>query len=204
VVASDDPNGSGTYGVRRYAGVSQSNNQHGTISSGNAPGCSFPSNESNYVNDYNLLPPADVYGNNLTGYNSVTTDANGNVVISSTANSGTPLTGNNLIFHYAARNAADNAAQQARSNATIPATIFGVGLGGTSLAPPGYDFMQRITNDPNPDLYNSPALYPACSSEPTCQHWTSQPQGTFIFSSSPTQLNRVFLTMASQILRLSH
>ncbi len=96
------------------------------------------------------------------------------------------------------------AAQQARSNATIPATIFGVGLGGTSLAPPGYDFMQRITNDPNGDLYNSPALYPACSQVTTCQHWPSQPQGTFIFSSSPTQLNSVFLTMASQILRLSH
>lgn len=204
VVASDDPNGSGTYGVRYYAGVSQSNDGHGTISSTNAPGCSFPSNEPNYVNDFQLLPPADIYGNNLTGYNSLTTNASGDIVLSSTANSGTPLTGNNLIFHYAARNAADNAAQQARSNASIPATIFGVGLGGTSLAPPGYDFMQRIANDPNPDLYNSPALYPACSAEPTCQHWTSQPQGTFIFSSSPTELNRVFLTMASQILRLSH
>jgi Flp pilus assembly protein TadG len=205
VVASDDPSSSGTYGVRTYQGFSQSNTNHGTISSTNAPGCSFPSNESNWVNDYRHLPTSDVWGNSLVenSYNSITTDATG-IVLNGTADNGTPLSGNNLIFHYAARNAADEAAQTMRTNATIPATIFGVGLGGTSQAPPGYDFMQRITNDPNPDNYNSPALYPACSAEPTCANWPSQPQGTFIFSSSPTQLNSVFLTMASQILRLSH
>jgi Flp pilus assembly protein TadG len=205
VVASDDPNSSGTYGVRTYEGFSQSNNNHGTISSSNAPGCSFPSNESNWVNDYQHLPTSDVWGNSLVenSYNAITTDSTG-IVLNSVADNGTPLSGNNLIFHYAARNAADESAQQARSNGTIPATIFGVGLGGTSQAPPGYDFMQRITNDPNADVYNNPALYPVCSSEPTCANWPSQPQGTFIFSSSPTQLNSVFLTMASQILRLSH
>jgi Flp pilus assembly protein TadG len=205
VVASDDPSSSGTYGVRTYEGFSQGNVNHGTISAANAPGCSFPGNEPGWVNDFRHLPTTDVYGNSLVenSYNAIATDATG-IIVSGTANPGTPLTGNNLIFHYAARNAADEAAQTARSNANIPATIFGVGLGGTSQAPPGYDFMQRITNDPNPDLYNSPALYPACSSEATCQHWTNQPQGVFIFSSSPTQLNQVFLTMASQILRLSH
>ncbi len=205
VVASDDPTGSGSYGVRRYQGVSQSNTNHGTISSASAPGCSFPFNESNYVNDFQLLPPKDAWGNNLVNnsYNPLTTDANGNVVLSATANNGTSLSGNNLIFHLAARNAADSAANQARTNATLPVTIFGVGLGGTSKAPPGYDFMQRITNDPNGDLYNSPALYPACSQETTCAHFPSQPQGAFIFSSDPTQLGQVFLAMASQILRLS-
>ena len=77
------------------------------------------------------------------------------------------------------------------------------GLGGTSNAPPGYDFMQRIANDPNADLYNSPPLYPACAAEPSCAHYASQPQGVFIFSSNPTQLGQVFVTMASQILRLA-
>jgi hypothetical protein len=205
VIRSDDPNSHGTYALNKFMGTSQSSAGQGSII-GSAPGCAFASNQTNYTNDFQLLPPADIYGNSLVenSYNSLTTDGNGNIVLSSTADTGSPLTGNNLIFHYAARNAADSAAQTARSNATIPATIFGVGLGGTSVAPPGYDFMQRITNDPNPDLYNSPALYPACSTETTCQHWTNQPQGTFIFSSSPTELNRVFLTMASQILRLSH
>jgi Flp pilus assembly protein TadG len=206
VVASDDPTGAGTYGVRQYQGYSQGNDNHGTLTSGEAPGCSFPSNESNYVNDFQLLPPQDAWGNSLVenSYNALSTDGNGNVILSGTANSGTALTGNNLIFHYAARNAADEAAQTARSNATIPATIFGVGLGGTSLAPPGYDFMQRITNDPNADLYNNPPLYPACSTETTCASWPSQPQGTFIFSTSPSQLSDVFLQMSSQILRLAH
>lgn len=205
VIASDDPTGTGSYGVRQYQGFSQSNTNHGTLTSGEAPGCSFPSNEENYVNDFQHLPTTDAWGNSLVenSYNPLTTDSTG-IVLSNQASDGSSLSGNNLIFHYAARNAADEAAQQARSNATIPATIFGVGLGGTSLAPPGYDFMQRITNDPNGDLYNSPALYPACSQVATCQHWSSQPQGTFIFSSDPTQLNSVFLTMASQILRLSH
>ena len=204
-VRSDDPPNHGSYGVNTYAGVSQSNPNQGVISSAAAPGCSFPSNASNYVNDYQSLPPVDVFGNNTVNnsYNPITTNGNGNIVLNGTADTGTPLTGNNLILHYAARNAADSAAYNARSNGTIAATIFGVGLGGTSQAPPGYDFMQRITNDPNGDLFNNPALYSPCSQVATCAHWATQPQGVFIFSSSPTSLQQVFLQMASQILRLS-
>ncbi len=204
VIASDDPPGSGSYGVRKYQGVSQSNSNHGTISIANAPGCSFPGNESNYVNDFRHLPTADVWGNALVNnaYNPLTTDATG-IVLNGTADNGTPLSGNNLTFHLAARNAADSAANQARTNPTIAATVFGIGLGGTSVAPPGYDFMQRITNDPNGDLYNTPPLYSACSTEPLCTTTKSQPQGVFIFSSDPTKLQQAFLAMASQILRLA-
>ena len=214
VVAADDPSNSGSYGVRRYEGFSQSNTNHGTISSTNAPGCEFTNGlpivpglggEENYVDAFQLLPSRDIWGNNLVNnsYNSLTTDANGNVVLGSNPNTFTAMTGNNLIFHLAARNAADSAAFQARSNATLPVTIFGVGLGGTSQAPPGYDFMQRITNDPNGDLYNTPALYLPCAQESTCTTVSTQPQGKFIFSSNPSQLQQVFITMASQILRLS-
>ena len=124
-------------------------------------------------------------------------------MLTATADDGIPLSGNNLTFHLVARNAADNAAYQARTNGTLAATIFGIGLGGTSQAPPGYDFMQRITNDPNADLYNSPALYPACNMEPLCVTHNDQPQGVFIFSSDPTKLQQAFLEMASQILRLA-
>jgi Flp pilus assembly protein TadG len=213
-IAADDPNSTGSYGVRNYAGVSQSNTNHGTISSGNAPNCEFTNGatiapgkggEENYVDDFQTLPPTDIWGNNLinNSYNPVTTNAQGNVVLTSNPDNGNPLSGNNLTFHLVARNAADSAAYNARTNGTIAATIFGVGLGGTSQAPPGYDFMQRLTNDPNGDLYNSPALYLPCSQEPTCTTHSTQPQGTFIFATTPTQLPQVFLRMASQILRLS-
>ncbi len=214
VVAADDPSGSGSYGIRQYEGYSQSNTNHGTLTSTEAVGCEFTNGasiapgkggEENYVDDVQLLPPTDVWGNNLVNnsYNPLTTDPNGNVILSSNPDTGIALNGNNLIFHLAARNAADSAAAQARTNASIPVTIFGVGLGGTSQAPPGYDFMQRITNDPNGDLYNSPALYPPCSQEATCANFPNQPQGTFIFSSNPTELQDVFIRMAGQILRLS-
>ena len=205
VIASDDPASHGSYGVRNYKGTSQGSTGHGTISGGDAPGCAFPASEPSYVQDFQKLPPTDAWGNATVNnsYNPLTTDANGNIVLTAIADNGTPLSGNNLTFHLAARNAADSAAFQARSNATLSATIFGIGLGGTSVAPPGYDFMQRITNDPNGDLYNSPALYSACSAEPLCVTHTNQPQGVFIFSSDPTKLQQAFLEMASQILRLA-
>ena len=169
VIASDDPTGAGTYGVRMYKGTSQGFHRPRHHQQRQRSRVFFPGNESNYVNDFQRLPPTDVWGNSTVdnSYNPLTTDGSGNIVLSSTANSGTALTGNNLIFHLAARNAAASAAFRARGNATIPATIFGIGLGGTSQAPPGYDFMQRITNDPNGDLYNSPALYPPCNTVST-------------------------------------
>jgi hypothetical protein len=161
-----------------------------------------------FVKDFQKLPPTDVWGNNLVNnaYNPVTTDGSGNVVLNGTAQYNgvaTPMTGNNLTFHYVARNAADSAAFNARTNATIPAFVFGVGLGGTTANPPGYDFMQRLTNDPNGDLFNKPPLYGACSTELLCTTHSDQPQGAFIFSSTPSQLQEVFLRMASMILRLS-
>ena len=63
--------------------------------------------------------------------------------------------------------------------------------------------MQRIANDPNGDNYNSPPLYSACSQETNCATSSSQPQGTFIFSSSPSQLAQAFLSISSEVLRLS-
>ena len=82
VIASDDPTGSGSYGVRMYKGTSQGSTGHGTISSGNAPGCSFPGIESNYVNDFRKLPPTDAWGNATVdnSYNPLTFDGSGNIV----------------------------------------------------------------------------------------------------------------------------
>ncbi len=171
-----------------------------------APGCNFDSNETptSAPSDLAWFPATDVYGNQLnpTGaYLSVTT-------------SGTHIANNGYTnFHNAAQNAADNAAYQVRNGfgllspnvgTTLQAYVYAVGLGGTVGTPPDYILMQRMTNDPNGDNYNNPALYSACSAEGTCVHYSSQPVGAFIFSSSPSVWSSAFLQISSQILRLSH
>jgi hypothetical protein len=60
-----------------------------------------------------------------------------------------------------------------------------------------------MANDPNGDLFNTPALYPDCASAVNCSTSTSEPSGTFIFSSNPTQLSQAFLKISAMILRLS-
>jgi hypothetical protein len=60
-----------------------------------------------------------------------------------------------------------------------------------------------MANDPNGDTFNNPAVYPACSTEPTCINYPSQPEGQFIYSPTAAQLGQAFLAISSQILRLS-
>jgi len=145
--------------------------------------------------DLAWYPATDVYGNQLNpssgAYQSVT--MNGSHV----SNSGW------TNYHAAVLNATDNAAYQARTNGTIPTYIFTIGLGGNATNPPDYILLQRMANDPSGDNYNSPALYGACSQEATCVNYSSQPQGTFIFSSNSSQLSQAFLQLSSQVLRLS-
>jgi hypothetical protein len=63
--------------------------------------------------------------------------------------------------------------------------------------------MQRMANDPNGDNYNSPPLYSACAHETNCTTYSGQPQGTFIFSANTSSLSQAFLSISSQVLRLS-
>jgi hypothetical protein len=63
--------------------------------------------------------------------------------------------------------------------------------------------MQRLANDPNGDNYNSPPLYQACAHETNCATFSGEPQGNFIFSASPASLAQAFLSISSQVLRLS-
>jgi Flp pilus assembly protein TadG len=175
-------------------------------SNSTAPGCNFDSNQypTSAPADFAWYPATDVYGNQLNP-----TGAYLSVTMSGThvANSGY------TNFHNAAQNAADNAAYQVRNGfgllspnvgTTLQAYIYAVGLGGTVGTPPDYILMQRMTNDASGDNYNSPALYSACSAEATCVHYSSQPQGSFIFSSTPSVWAQAFLQISSQILRLSH
>jgi Flp pilus assembly protein TadG len=161
-----------------------------------ALGCNFTS----YSHDFNWLPGQDVFGNQVApsneylplaltgGYNDVT----------GAPNTDWPHT------HAAALNATDNSAYNVRANPTLPAYVFVIGLGGNSGSQPDPILLQRMANDPNGDQLNNPPLYPACSTEPSCISYPSQPQGTFFFAPTPAQLGQAFLAISSQILRLSH
>ena len=194
-VGSDDP---GTTGYSlSYQPWSTTQTNSGTWLSGTA--CAFDSshNPNNTTPDFAWFPTTDVYGNYLkppsNPYKSINMTADGKHVKSGAWSN----------YHNAAFNAADYAAYQARSNATIPAYFFGIGLGGNGSNPPDYILMQRMANDPNGDNYNSPVKYLPCAQEATCVNYPNQPQGTFIFSANSASLSQAFLAISSQVLRLS-
>jgi Flp pilus assembly protein TadG len=167
-------------------------------------GCVFTNSEQNY-SDFTWLPSQDVFGNQVAPANEyqslALTSVNGvsvNNITGTNANTDWPLT------HAAALNATDNSAYNIRTNANLPAYVFVIGLGGNNGNPPDPILLQRMANDPNADQFNSPAVFPACSTEPTCVSYASQPQGQFIYSPTAAQLGQAFLAISSQILRLSH
>ncbi len=165
-----------------------------------ALGCNFNS----YANDFNWLPGQDVFGNQVAPPNEYQALALTNIGgVNANNLTGIPNT-DWPHTHAAALNATDNSAYNVRTNATLPAYVFVIGLGGNSGNPPDPVLLQRMANDPNPDQFNSPAAYPVCASEPTCITYPSQPQGQFIYSPTPAQLAQAFLSISSQILRLSH
>jgi len=126
------------------------------------------------------------------------------------------MTGSHVVsnswsaFHAGVLNATDNAAYNARNNygqassvGIGPVTVFTIALGGNTGDQPDPILLQRMANDPNGDTFNSPPMFSACSSEPTCITYSSQPQGLLIYSSNRYQLSQAFQTISSQILRLS-
>jgi Flp pilus assembly protein TadG len=188
-VGSGDSITSARWGVRRFWATSTASTYNrGTYTTSQAPGCSFSvSGESTFQNDIAWLPEQDAFGNNLTGYRTpIRRNSDGRIRVDDTE-----------TILNASFNASDDAASRARTNGTIPAYVFVVGLGGTSGAPPNYQLLQRMANDPNPDLFNTPALYSAVANQP------NQFVGTFIFSSDPSELSQAFLKISAMILRLS-
>jgi Flp pilus assembly protein TadG len=195
-VAADDP-ASGTqmylmYPYQAADGFTTVN----YLSSTRTRNCSMNNNHQPFPPPADLawFPATDVWGNSLDpAYGYLPVSHTGNYVVSN----------NYTSYHNAALNATDHAAYRARTNSTIPAHFFAIGLGGTSSSPPDYVLLQRLANDPNPDNYNTPARYPACASSPNCATYSDQPQGTFIFSASAGSLSQAFLKISSEVLRLS-
>jgi Mg-chelatase subunit ChlD len=198
-VYADDPGAGNKFRLMmNYWTTTTYNNFNSTsyLTSTTAPGCAFDGGQvvTPPPPDIAWFPLTDVWGNQLNpsyGYLSVTL-SNGKVA----ANSYT-------TYRHAVFNATDYAAYQARSNTSLPVFFFGIGLGGTSSNPPDYVLMQRMANDPNGDNYNNPPLYAPCAQEANCATFSGQPQGTFIFSASPSSLSQAFLSISSQVLRLS-
>jgi Flp pilus assembly protein TadG len=182
-----------------------------TTSNGATAGCQFPvlsrgvySPNSSSYSDFNWLPSQDVFGNQIAPSNEYQnlslTNSNGVSYLNLTGTISTDWPNT----HAAALNATDNSAYNIRSNGTLPAYVFTIGLGGNHGNPPDPILLQRMANDPNGDQFNNPAVYPACNTEPSCISYASQPQGVFIYAPTAAQLGQAFLAISSQILRLSH
>jgi len=175
-----------------------------------ASGCAFSGVITHSLTDIGptahngWLPLTDVYGNSLypaTNPFLTVTLTSGKLSMPSGVN----LNAAWQNFHNAALNATDNAAYRARTNGTLPATMFVIGLGGNTGGGPPVDhtLLARIANDPAGDAFNTPPAYTSCATTVNCVNYPSQPQGTYIYSVDKNELRSAFLRLSSQILRLS-
>jgi hypothetical protein len=123
------------------------------------------------------MPTTDTYGNSTNGTGTIS-PAYAAVNLNSI---------NALNITAAGENALDDAANQIRSNAAIPARIFVIGLGNNPGAYlPDPVLMPRIANDPTSASYNS-----------------NQPAGQYIYAPSTAQLQTAFTSIAAQVLSLA-
>lgn len=198
---TDPTGGTGIQALYSPTQTTDSSSRSNSVYLPNANGCQFDGAlTSMYGTDLNWLPGHDVFGNQVAPTNEYLP-----LVLTSGFNNLTGTANTDWKYaHAAALNATDNAAYNVRNNATLPAYVFVIGLGGNDGNPPDPILLQRLANDSSPDQYNDPAAYPACSTEPTCITYPNQPQGQFIYSPTAAQLGQAFLAISSQILRLSH
>jgi Flp pilus assembly protein TadG len=196
IISRDPSQGPGWFVAYQYYTSTKFNN---TANVSNSTGCTFASNHG-VTSDFAYWPDTDIYGNQLS-------PSNHSVYKTPVTTSGGHIISNDwTTFHDGALNAADDAAYSARTNATIPAYVYAIGLGGNTSGgsdAPDYILMQRLANDPDGDNFNSPTYYSACASETGCVTYSSQPEGKFVFSTNQQDLGRAFLEISSQVLRLS-
>jgi Flp pilus assembly protein TadG len=145
-------------------------------------GCAMATNR-NTIADLAWLPTTDIYGNTLVNgsYRAVSTSGGKISPISMTQ------------IRAAAFNGVDSAGTRIRTNATVPAYVFSVGF--TSSV--DHTVLQRIANDP--DWLGTSA----CTTSGQCVVNSGQPQGTYVFAATTADLVPAFLSLSSQILRLS-
>ena len=199
------------------------NNSTGT--SGQSVNCGFTAPTSfapGAGNDLAWWPNSDIFGSS-TNPAICTTGTGPCAYCSSTAygcaNSAVTTTGTpahvdmstwqnakNAVF-----NAVDNAAYNIRADTALKPVVYVVGLGGNGGDQPDLTLLQRVANDPLADTFNATPSYNACSNQVivgsahtrNCMTFGNQQLGTFIYSTSSSSLNRAFVKLSSQALRLN-
>lgn len=188
------------------------------------PGCKFNTSDNAATNvdltDFNRLPRFDLFGNDTRppyAYDTNVQMHDINLALSTNDTAMRYIRFNHSTvadrwtnYRRAVANATDSAAYRARASATIPSTIFVIGLGGNATGAniPDFQLMQRWANDPQCDQFAQPInastgcgpTYPAYNM-PTA--FNGQPKGTLVWSSNANDLRSAFLRISSQILRLA-
>lgn len=205
VVGTGDGTTDQIWGLRYFASNTNAQLWTGTYPGNtNAPNCDFGTSgssgnsgqraQNNLLNQVSTLPTVDAYGVNLLpGYRMVqTVQVGGNTRVSLLGLAGTQsqLTAQiqNIAF-----NTSDNAATRARTNNRLPAYVFTIGF--TDAV--NHVLLQRMSNDPNGDQFNSPPEYTAIANIP------AQPEGMYVYAPGTAQLGPAFDRIAAMVLRLN-
>jgi hypothetical protein len=79
-----------------------------------------------------------------------------------------------------------NTAAKARADVNLNARIYSIGMGGDPTAyPADHELMRNVANDPEATSYNN-----------------AQPTGLYVYAPDPSQLDKAFQRVASEITRL--
>ncbi len=156
-----------------------------TLPSADRSGCVFNmSSGSTYVyGDIGFMPPADIYGNSITGHKTLSLITN-----SSSPDFNKPRMDDATTMNNAGINAATHAARRIRTNETsatpLNTIIYSIGLGGVGAAED--DFLNRVSNTrSSPDFA------------------TDQPEGLYVYAPVASDLNQAFARIAGEILRIA-
>jgi hypothetical protein len=177
------------FGIMRptNTGTVTNGDQNLTLDGGGGAGCAFASNV-NDTSDFLGVPTSDVFGDNLnSGYQTISPPVNGGYIDLSVPANAAAMT----------INGADSAATLIRAGTAesgpLPhaggslanVIIYSVGLGNAPY-PLSIPLLERVSNDPRSNIYNS-----------------NQPAGLFVLAPTSADIDSAFAAIASEILRLA-
>jgi hypothetical protein len=140
------------------------------------PACGFSSTSP--ADRIPLLPLTDLYGNSVFGPTAVPY-----------LSAGKPTT-RGLNIKPVSENLTVNTAIRIRTGGVgVPATIYGIGLGGEAPTsyPADHNLMRRVAND---------------AASPDFASHSNEPSGIYVYAPTGAQLRQAFQSVASEIFRL--